>query len=130
MSELEAVRPALSAAARAAAHRIIPGRGPVARVKRRLMRWALELYFRHSLKPHAYSALEPPRRAVAKDARAVLAYLQAVPGEVSRGQLADATGIAGGHLNRIVADMNRRGLVRLSRNHVALSDQTESSDHG
>jgi CRP-like cAMP-binding protein len=115
-------------AAYAAAIRLIPGRGPWVALKRRVMRWALELYFANELKPHPYSVEEPgarPRRGDADAARRLLAAL--ADGELTRSELSVKADVNGGQASRILADLRRRGLVHYrGRNLVALTPKEPS----
>lgn len=100
-------------AASAAAHRLIPGGGILAGIKRRIMRWALELYFSNELKPHKYAIPEfvrPSHPADAEAARRILSSLMAT-GETTRSQLAVAADVPPYQVTRIVADLRRRFLV-------------------
>lgn len=123
MTPEETARAATRFAAYAAANRLVPGRGPWAALKRRVMRWALELYFANELKPHPYAAPEPvsrPRRGDAEAARRLLAALDGA-GVLARSELAVKADVPGTQVNRILADLRRRGLVTYQgRNLVAL----------
>ena len=116
-------------AAYSAAHRLIPGKSPWARLKRRVMRWALELYFDHELKPHPYAAAGPvpvPRRGDAEGARLILTALDG-GAVLARSELCVAAGLTGTRTNRILADLGRRGLVvSVGRNLVALATKEPS----
>lgn len=128
--ELEAsARKALAWSARCAAQRLAPGRGPVAALKRALLRWALGLYFSTSIKPHPAAVPEPTRHARSGDAaaaRRILAVLMAEEGELARGQLAAKADVPSGQAARVLADLNRRGLVALGRNTARISNLTEA----
>lgn len=116
-------------AAYSAAHRLIPSKSPWACLKRRVMRWALELYFANELKPHPYAAAGPfpvPRRGDAEAARFILAALDG-GAVLARSELCVATNLTGTRTNRILADLCRRGLVvNVGRNLVALAEKEAS----
>lgn len=118
-------RTAIVFSASLAAHRIIPGRGIWAGLKRRVMRWALELYFTHDLTVARVPDPEPEpasnlRRGDAQAARRILETL-ANGEEISRSQLAVQADVPGSQANRIIADLRRRGLVEIAgRNTVRI----------
>lgn len=106
------------AAALLAAWRLFPGRGPLNWLRRRVMRWALEHYF-------ARPAEKPPQPEPTPEEARVLAILRAQPGgRFARATLAREAGIPGARLNKVVAELRRRGLVALrGRHYVGLSDE-------